>query len=89
MDVKKLTNKSQIEQSGLTMVFLDDGGTGGSTLGGWTVYRSVYRWWDPPPIRHGDGTTFSFADGHAEHRKWKDSRPKTSEVFQGSKLQGQ
>ncbi len=29
---------------------------------------------DPPPIRHGDGTNFSFADGHSEYWKWKDPR---------------
>jgi len=34
MDVKKLVNKADIRQSGLSMVFIDDGGTGGSTLGG-------------------------------------------------------
>lgn len=74
MQVKKIVSRAEIRQSGLTFVFLDDGGTGGSTLGGWTVYRKIDRWWDPPPIRHGEGTTFSFADGHAEHRKWKDMR---------------
>ncbi len=58
-------------------VFLDDGGFG---LGGWTQY-SIYSsglnkwtWWDPPPIRHDEGTTFSFADGHSEYWKWKDQR---------------
>ncbi|MHC4654869.1 MAG: hypothetical protein ACYS91_07600 [Planctomycetota bacterium] len=24
--------------------------------------------------RHGDGTTFSFADGHVEYWKWEDPR---------------
>ena len=28
-------------------------------------------WWDDPPVRHGDGTTVSWADGHASHLKWK------------------
>jgi len=59
-------------------VFLDDGGTAGASLGGWTQY-SIYStnkwvWWDPPPIRHDEGTTFSFADGHSEYWKWKDQR---------------
>jgi len=56
-------------------VFLDEGGFG---LGGWTQY-SIYsshkwEWWDPAPIRHEKGTTFSFADGHSEYWKWKDPR---------------
>ena len=59
-------------------VFLDDGGTAGATLDGWTQY-SIYStdrwiWWDPPPIRHEEGTTFSFADGHTEYWKWQDPR---------------
>jgi prepilin-type processing-associated H-X9-DG protein len=41
-------------------------------MGGWTVYYTYKAWWDPPPIRHGEGTTFSFADGHSEYRKWVD-----------------
>jgi prepilin-type processing-associated H-X9-DG protein len=55
-------------------LFLDDGGTGGSTWGGWTCYVREDAWWDLPPIRHGKGTTFSFADGHAEHVRWMDDR---------------
>ena len=28
-------------------------------------------WWNVPATRHGRGCTISFADGHAEHWKWK------------------
>jgi len=72
--VKLVKRRTQIKYPALRSVFLDDGGTGGSTLGGWSVWPDRYEWWDPPPIRHGEGTTFSFADGHAEHLKWKDHR---------------
>lgn len=37
-------------------------------------YNTHYRqetWWDDPPVRHNDGVTASFADGHAEHWQWK------------------
>jgi prepilin-type N-terminal cleavage/methylation domain-containing protein/prepilin-type processing-associated H-X9-DG protein len=27
-------------------------------------------WWDMPSNRHGQGASFSFADGHAEHWRW-------------------
>ena len=69
---------TDILNPGERAVFLDNGGTAGATLGGWTQY-SIYSsnkwvWWDPPPIRHDDGTTFSFADGHSEYWKWKDPR---------------
>ena len=28
-------------------------------------------WMDPPPVRHGEGMTFVFADGHSGYWKWK------------------
>ncbi len=67
-----LKRKGQIQESAYRFIFIDDGGTGGATQGGWTCFVKEQKWWDPPPIRHGDGTTFSFADGHSEYRKWKD-----------------
>ena len=66
--------RMQIKDPAYRGVFLDDGGTNSSALGGWTVWASKWSWWDPPPVRHGDGTTFSFADGHADYHKWKDPR---------------
>jgi prepilin-type N-terminal cleavage/methylation domain-containing protein/prepilin-type processing-associated H-X9-DG protein len=32
---------------------------------------STGYWWDIPANRHNQGCNFSFADGHAEHWKWK------------------
>ncbi len=28
-------------------------------------------WWDDAPVRHGDGVTASFVDGHVEYKKWR------------------
>jgi prepilin-type N-terminal cleavage/methylation domain-containing protein len=28
-------------------------------------------WWDDPPVRHGEGSAQSFADGHSDWMKWK------------------
>jgi prepilin-type processing-associated H-X9-DG protein len=36
-----------------------------------------HGWLDEPPIRHGDGGTWSFVDGHSEYWKWKDPRTLT------------
>ena len=69
-----IKRRMQIKNPALRTVFLDDGGTCHSAMGGWTVWATKWSWWDPPPIRHGDGTTFSFADGHSEYHKWKDPR---------------
>ncbi len=69
-----IKNRIQIRKPWERMVFFDDGGTGGATMGGWTNYVREDIWWDPPPLRHGEGTTFSFGDGHSEYHKWKDRR---------------
>jgi len=74
MNAKMIKKRLDIPNPAYRIVFVDDGGTITSALGGWTVYVTEERWWDPPPVRHGDGTTFSFADGHSEYHKWKDPR---------------
>ena len=74
MNANMIKKRLDIKNPAYRIVFLDDGGTITSALGGWTVYVSEERWWDPPPVRHGDGTNFSFADGHSDYHKWKDPR---------------
>jgi prepilin-type N-terminal cleavage/methylation domain-containing protein/prepilin-type processing-associated H-X9-DG protein len=74
MGATMLKRRLQIQGPAFRMVFLDDGGTCPSAMGGWTVYTNQWTWWDPPPVRHGDGTNFSFADGHSEYHKWEDPR---------------
>ena len=39
---------------------------------GWTAYDGY--WWDLPANRHGNGCTFSFADGHVERWKWAEPK---------------
>jgi prepilin-type processing-associated H-X9-DG protein len=63
--VKKLTEIQNPEQR---LVFIDEGRM---TPDAFAVYYSREQWWDGPGIRHSDGTTVSFADGHSEHWKWK------------------
>lgn len=77
MNTVPVKRRMQIKYPANRMVFLDDGGTCPSAMGGWTVYSNQWQWWDPPPVRHGDGTMFSFADGHAEYHKWEDPRTLT------------
>jgi prepilin-type N-terminal cleavage/methylation domain-containing protein/prepilin-type processing-associated H-X9-DG protein len=71
-DRVRITHIEEIIKPHIRITFLDDGGTAGSTMGGWTQYTDTWNWWDPPPIRHGDGTTFAFVDGHSEYWKWQD-----------------
>ncbi len=78
MGTTTVKKRMQIKDAPFRMVFLDDGGTTVSAMGGWTVWATKWQWWDPPPVRHGDGTNFSFADGHADYHKWED--PRTIEI---------
>ncbi|MBC8470480.1 MAG: type II secretion system protein [Planctomycetes bacterium] len=50
------------------LVFIDEGWM---TPDAFAVHYDQEQWWDDPPVRHGDGTTISFADGHSDHWKWK------------------
>ncbi len=51
------------------LVFIDEGW---ATPDSFAVHwDSNWTWWDTAPVRHGDGTTISYADGHVEHLKWK------------------
>ena len=65
------TRRSQIRNASTQIVFLDEGRLSPSS---WTIYYDQEQWWDQITARHGDGTNFSFADGHSEYWKWKDVR---------------
>ena len=64
-------NYDQLRPASQRMLFIDEGYC---TPAPWSINYDEPRTWDPIPIRHGDGTTLSFADGHAEHWKWEDPR---------------
>ncbi len=66
--IKKMTD---LRSSGTRMVFIDEGL---ASTESWTIYPDRVQWWDSVPLRHGDGTTVTMADGHAEHWKWTDQR---------------
>jgi prepilin-type N-terminal cleavage/methylation domain-containing protein/prepilin-type processing-associated H-X9-DG protein len=63
-----IKNKMDISRPAERFVFLDEGW---ATSNSFTVYYWQEAWWDEPPIRHGDGCTFGYVDGHAEHYKWR------------------
>jgi prepilin-type N-terminal cleavage/methylation domain-containing protein/prepilin-type processing-associated H-X9-DG protein len=63
-----IKRRSNISQPVYRAVFIDEGWV---TPDSFAVHFETEQWWDDPPVRHGDGTTLSFADGHAEHWKWK------------------
>jgi len=57
------------------LVFLDEGRV---TPDSYACHYLNPRWWDPPFVRHGDGSNVSFADGHADY--WKYRGKKTLET---------
>lgn len=69
------TLRTQIRNLSEQIVFLDEGRLSPAS---WTIWYDQERWWDQITARHGDGTNFSFADGHSEYWKWND--PRTLEV---------
>jgi prepilin-type N-terminal cleavage/methylation domain-containing protein/prepilin-type processing-associated H-X9-DG protein len=51
------------------MLFVDEGAMTPDSFA--VHYIGNGQWWDDPPVRHGDGSTISFADGHSQHLKWR------------------
>ena len=66
-----LKKRSEIVQptAAKRMVYIDEGAMTPDSFA--THYAQRGPWWDDPPIRHGEGTTVSWADGHATHLKWR------------------
>lgn len=52
------------------LVFIDEGYMSADAF---AVHYNQERWWDDPPVRHGDGVTLSFADGRVDHWRWRGS----------------
>jgi prepilin-type N-terminal cleavage/methylation domain-containing protein/prepilin-type processing-associated H-X9-DG protein len=57
-----------IPQSAQRLIFIDEGL---ATPDAYAVQFDRAQWWDQPVTRHGDGTTFGYADGHADYHKWR------------------
>jgi len=51
------------------MVYIDEGAMTPDSFA--VHYSQRGPWWDDPPVRHGNGTTVSWADGHSSHIKWR------------------
>ena len=61
-------------------VFLDmrqdstDMGNFAVNMAGWPDLPLLYSFWDLPGFYHHGSAGFSFADGHSEMKRWRDSR---------------
>lgn len=63
-------NMMDIKRPAHRLVFIDEGWL---TPDSFAVHYTRKVWWDSPPVRHGNGTTFSYADGSSNYYKWKGS----------------
>jgi len=62
-------NRNQIKRPVKKIVFIDEGRLTPDSFA--IRYNGPWGWWDGPFVRHGNGTTVSFADGHASWWLWK------------------
>lgn len=62
----------QVRRPAERMVFFDDFPDNWDAV--WMITIDQPRWWNPIPLRHGNGSTLSFGDGHSEWWRWVDSR---------------
>jgi prepilin-type processing-associated H-X9-DG protein len=67
-DVHWMKNITAYRRPHQRIVFIDEGWV---TPDSFAVHFNSDYWWDDPPVRHGEGTNFSFADGHSDWRKWQ------------------
>jgi prepilin-type N-terminal cleavage/methylation domain-containing protein/prepilin-type processing-associated H-X9-DG protein len=65
--VKKKTEIS-VPGPAYRIVFLDEGRV---TPDSYATHYQNPRWWDPPHVRHGDGTNVAYADGRSDYWKYK------------------
>ncbi len=84
-DAPTITNINQISSPAERFVFIDNGnlkqGAFFVAYSASSGYNVPGRWYDLPPMIHSQGTTFSFADGHTEYKKWTD--PHTIQAASG------
>ncbi|MFN0068776.1 MAG: type II secretion system protein [Limisphaerales bacterium] len=68
--VKAFAKTTQVDLPSQSMVFLEEADPRNYNLGTWVIDVQPPGWVDPFAIFHGDVSTLSFADGHAELHKW-------------------
>jgi len=74
-----LEHRTEILKPTERIVFIEN--SGATPMGGWSIYYQRPAWRDEPPVRHGDGGTLGFADGHSEYWKCQDLLTRTYNEF--------
>ncbi|MFC1762963.1 type II secretion system protein [Planctomycetota bacterium] len=68
---KVFKNRNRIPRPSDRIVFVDEGKISNHA---YNVHYDLPSWKDRPPLRHGNGTNFSYVDGRIEYWKWTDPR---------------
>lgn len=71
LDTHWIKNTVGIRRPHSRIVFIDEGLVTPDSFAVHFRGGDQEKWWDDPPVRHGDGTSMSFADGHSDWRKWE------------------
>jgi prepilin-type N-terminal cleavage/methylation domain-containing protein/prepilin-type processing-associated H-X9-DG protein len=70
---RTISLKSQIRRTAERVVFLDAGqAQQGASFLPYDLMSTGLEYGGSPSARHGMGTNFSYADGHAAYKKWRD-----------------
>ena len=66
---------TEIREPVMSMVFVEEQDPRNENLGTWVIWvQPSPGWVDPFAMAHGNDSSFSFADGHAENHKWTDAQ---------------
>jgi prepilin-type N-terminal cleavage/methylation domain-containing protein/prepilin-type processing-associated H-X9-DG protein len=71
--IKNFTKLSSMPEPAQSFVFIEEADPRDYNRGTWVLNVSPPGWVDPFAIFHGNWSTFSFADGHAEGHTWRDA----------------
>ena len=79
--IEKLAN---VPEPSMAMAFIEEADSRNYNLGTWVISADSRQWVDPVAVFHGNASTISFADGHAESRKWLESTTLAQAAAAGS-----
>jgi prepilin-type N-terminal cleavage/methylation domain-containing protein/prepilin-type processing-associated H-X9-DG protein len=68
--IEAFTKQAQISEASQAMVFVEEADPRSYNNGTWVIDVNPPGWVDPFAIFHGTVSTFAFADGHAELKRW-------------------
>jgi prepilin-type processing-associated H-X9-DG protein len=69
-NAKPFLKDSEVNTPTMTMVFIEEADPRNYNNGTWALNTQPPGWVDPFAVFHGEVSSFSFVDGHAESHKW-------------------